>query len=58
MINYENIFKDIFLLFSIQSSFLIGRLELRFEITENLRFSGSCDVVATARLPFRFAQED
>jgi hypothetical protein len=32
--------------------------EFRFEITENRGFSGSCDVIATARCPFRFAQAD
>jgi len=26
---------------------------LRFGITENRRFSGSCDVIATVRCPFR-----
>ena len=29
--------------------------EFRFGITENRRFSGSCDVIATARSPFRYA---
>jgi hypothetical protein len=32
--------------------------EFRFGITENRGFSGSCDVIATARCPFRFAQAD
>ena len=32
--------------------------EFRFGITGNRRFSGSCDGIATARSPFRFAQAD
>ena len=32
--------------------------EFRFGITGNRRFSGSCTASATARGPFRFAQED
>ncbi len=32
--------------------------ELRFGITENRRFSGSCTASATVRGPFRYAQED
>ncbi len=32
--------------------------ELRLGITGNRRFSGSCNVIATVRGPFRCAQED
>ncbi|OEU42333.1 hypothetical protein BGV40_10140 [Methanosarcina sp. Ant1] len=43
---------------STRSVSLASLPEFRFGITENRVFSGSCTASATARGPFRFAQED